>query len=31
MEKMLQKMMKGYPLFIAMGLMIVVLAVVIGA
>ena len=31
METMLQKMMKGYPLFIAMGVMIVVLAVVIGA
>ena len=31
MEKALQKIMKGYPLFIAMGVMIVVLAVVIGA
>lgn len=31
MEKALQKMMKGYPLFIAMGVMIVVLAVIIGA
>jgi hypothetical protein len=31
MEKALQKMMKGFPLFIAMGVMIVVLAVIIGA
>ena len=31
MEKALQKMMKGYPLFIAMGVMIVILAVIIGA
>jgi len=31
MEKALQKMMKGFPLFITMGVMIVVLAVIIGA
>jgi hypothetical protein len=31
MENMLQKMMKRFPLFIAMGLMIVVVAVIIGA
>jgi hypothetical protein len=31
MGKMLQKMMKGYPLFIAMGVMIVVISVIIGA
>lgn len=31
MEKALQKMMKGFPLFIAMGVMIVILAVIIGA
>jgi hypothetical protein len=31
MEKMLQKMMNRFPLFIAMGFMIVVLAVIIGA
>lgn len=31
MEKMLQKMMKRYPVFIAMGFMIVVISVIIGA
>lgn len=31
MEQMLQKMMKRFPIFIAMGIMIVVLAVIIGA
>ncbi len=31
MENMLQKMMKRFPLFIAMGLMIVVISVIIGA
>ncbi|MCK4977592.1 MAG: hypothetical protein KAS36_11735 [Anaerolineales bacterium] len=31
MEKMLQSMMKRYPLFIAMGLMIVIIAVILGA
>ena len=31
MEKMLQSMMKRFPLFIAMGFMIVMIAVIIGA
>ena len=31
MENMIQKMMKRFPLFIAMGLMIVVISVIIGA
>ena len=31
MEKMLQSMMKRFPLFIAMGVMIVIIAVIIGS
>ena len=31
MEKMIQSMMKRYPLFIAMGFMIVIAALIIGA